>query len=528
MNSAPKSLNHLGRRRSVSLRFATALIAVISLLLAGFSIVVAFSAVSDAEQELEKKLSAYVTLAESALPSPVWNFDTATVEDFVTALREDAEVVFVAVVSEGTEMSRQNAPELDGIDVASLAGQADVMAASAMLQHGDEEIGTFHVAITRESIRATAISSVLQIVTITVLILGAIALVSFIVVNRVVARPLAKIEDIAGRIAQGELDTPVKAETNDELGSLATSLDSMRMSLVRHVHDLKEANQTLEARVEERTADLVAANEELQSANRLIVDSIRYASRIQEAVLPSPTVLGDMAENHFLLWEPRDMVGGDFVWFDRTENREVIIVGDCTGHGVPGAFMTLIAGTMLDRIFARAKLETPSNVLRELNAGLKNILGQDHREKASVTDELTDDGLDAGICIIDRKAAKLCFAGAHISLWKAGDGLIEEIKGDRFGLGYRRTPKDARFVEHEVDLMPGHSFYLTTDGLIDQVGGPKRLSFGRRRFKMALSEHLDADMRTQGEALRAVFETYQGGETRRDDVTVLGIQPVAA
>ena len=528
MTDTPSTLNHLGRRRSVSLRFAGALIAVISLLLAGFAIVVALSAISDAEAKLENKLNAYLTLAQSALPSPVWNFDTATVDDFVQALREDDEVVFAAVVSESTELSRDSVPELGFVGVSSLASRTELLASDTVLRRDGEEIGRFYMAITREGIRDEAIASVLQIAMITVIIIGAIALVSVIVANRFVAKPLAKIEEIAGRVALGELETPVKAESNDELGSLAQSLDSMRMSLVRHVGDLQEANQTLEARVEERTADLVAANEELQSANRLIVDSIRYASRIQEAVLPSPAVLGDMAENHFLLWEPRDMVGGDFVWFDRNENREVIIVGDCTGHGVPGAFMTLIAGTMLDRIFSRANVETPSNVLRELNAGLKNILGQDHREKASVTDELTDDGLDAGICIIDRAAAKLSFAGAHISLWQADGGMIEEIKGDRFGLGYRRTPKDVSFVEHEVDLRPGRSFYLTTDGLIDQVGGDRRLSFGRRRFKAALSEHLNADMRTQGQALRAAFENYQGGETRRDDVTVLGIQPVAA
>jgi PAS domain S-box-containing protein len=188
------------------------------------------------------------------------------------------------------------------------------------------------------------------------------------------------------------------------------------------------------------------AEQEAQEAGQLILQSLRYASRIQSAILPAREELASVTADHFLIWEPRDIVGGDFFWFQPTDDGYFIIVGDCTGHGVPGAFMTLIAWGMLDRSLTAAQGNKPSLVLAGLHRGVQSLLGQD-RESGE-----TDDGLEAGVCFINPSKREMIFAGARFSLWKSGADDVVEIKGDRNGLGYRRFPREAAFNDLRFSL----------------------------------------------------------------------------
>ena len=256
------------------------------------------------------------------------------------------------------------------------------------------------------------------------------------------------------------------------------------------------------------------------AANHLILQSLHYASRIQAAILPAREELASVTADHFLIWEPRDIVGGDFFWFQPINDGYAIIVGDCTGHGVPGAFMTLIAWGMLDRMLARAQSGNPSQVLTGLHRGVQSLLGQDRGSGE------TDDGLEAGVCFINPSKQEMTFAGARFSLWKArGDDVIE-IKGDRTGLGYRRYPQEATFTDFTLPLDAQDAFYLTTDGLIDQIGGPRGGSFGKRRFQTLLKRNQGAPMQKQAESLQQSFKKFQGQQLRRDDLTVLGFVPL--
>jgi len=256
------------------------------------------------------------------------------------------------------------------------------------------------------------------------------------------------------------------------------------------------------------------------AANELILQSLRYASRIQTAILPASDLLASVTADHFLIWEPRDIVGGDFFWFQPINDGYAIIVGDCTGHGVPGAFMTLIAWGMLDRILAEVPGSSPSQVLAGLHRGVQSLLGQD------LDSGETNDGLEAGVCFINPSKKEMTFAGAHLSLWKANKEDVIEIKGDRKGLGYRRYPREADFANFALPLNPGDAFYLTTDGFVDQVGGPRGRSFGKRRFLNLLKRNRGAPMQKQAESLRRSFKKYQGQQPRRDDLTVLGFVPL--
>jgi PAS domain S-box-containing protein len=261
------------------------------------------------------------------------------------------------------------------------------------------------------------------------------------------------------------------------------------------------------------------AEQEAQEAGQLILQSLRYASRIQSAILPAREELAAVTADHFLIWEPRDIVGGDFFWFQPTDDGYFIIVGDCTGHGVPGAFMTLIAWGMLDRSLAGAQGNKPSLVLAGLHRGVQSLLGQDRQSGE------TDDGLEAGVCFINPSKREMTYAGARFSLWKSGAD-VTEIKGDRQGLGYRRFPREAAFTDLRIPLDGADAFYLTTDGLIDQIGGSEGRSFGKRRFRELLEHNQGAPMQEQSVLLRQKFNEFQGKEKRRDDITVLGFVPL--
>jgi PAS domain S-box-containing protein len=256
------------------------------------------------------------------------------------------------------------------------------------------------------------------------------------------------------------------------------------------------------------------------AANQLILQSLRYASRIQSAILPARELLASVTSDYFLIWEPRDIVGGDFFWFQPISDGYSIIVGDCTGHGVPGAFMTLIAWGMLTNLVAEAPSSNPSQVLAGLHRGVQSLLGQDQDSGE------TNDGLEAGVCFINPSKQEMTFAGAHLSLWKTDGEDVLEVKGDRRGLGYRHYAQEADFTNFTLPLNAGDAFYLTTDGLVDQVGGPRGRSYGKRRFRNLLKRNRGAPMQKQAESLRRSLKKFQGQQPRRDDLTVLGFMPL--
>ncbi len=260
------------------------------------------------------------------------------------------------------------------------------------------------------------------------------------------------------------------------------------------------------------------AEKERRDAFNVIRDSINYATHIQRSILPKPQCLEETTAEHFILWEPRDRVGGDLYWCKPWGLGKLLALGDCTGHGVPGAFMTMIANGALDM----ATLETmPGDVaalLQRSHQLIQEALNQNLDESVS------NDGLDLGVCYIPPDGKAVTFAGAQFSLFVAADGAVSEIKGDRKGIGYRRTPHNAVFTAHEIETGEGHGYFMTSDGLTDQIGGPKRRSFGKRRFMKLLDELDNKPMRDIGDAVLRTLNEYQGDESRRDDVSVIGFK----
>ncbi|OBQ52134.1 PP2C family protein-serine/threonine phosphatase [Halodesulfovibrio spirochaetisodalis] len=267
-----------------------------------------------------------------------------------------------------------------------------------------------------------------------------------------------------------------------------------------------------------RQKEIRTAMGKLEEAQKQIQSSIDYAELIQKAFLPPQKELAAEFADSFLLWRQRDGVGGDSYWFKKTTNGFFLGIIDCTGHGVPGAFMTLIVQSMLDRLDANAFEKDPAGVLTAVNKLLKEAFSSNSGA------ERPDDGMDCTFVYVADDKSEMVFSGArNYLILRNTDGSLAEYKGNKKGVGMNKTPLDFEFSNQIIPLEKGMRFYMLTDGLIDQVGGDRRLPFGRKRFKTVIEKD-HGEMINQQDELYESFVDYQGIEKRRDDVLVFGGQ----
>ncbi|MDE2344108.1 MAG: SpoIIE family protein phosphatase [Betaproteobacteria bacterium] len=263
--------------------------------------------------------------------------------------------------------------------------------------------------------------------------------------------------------------------------------------------------------------------------NQQVMESINYAGIIQKSFLKaSREALHETLRDHFLLWEPRDRVGGDCYLCRPFDDGVFMALMDCTGHGVPGAFMTLIMTAFLDHVLTESIRRDPAQVLSLVNRKVKSALGQQGGSRLRHLDasEQSDDGMDAALLWMGKGSGQLVYAGARIPLLLLGPGDAAPImlEGDRLGVGYMDTPMDSVWTNRQVAVEAGTAIYLATDGLTDQIGGPRQIAFGKKRFTALLQAHRESSMMIQQDRLKEALESYQGGQKRRDDLSVLGFR----
>jgi len=287
----------------------------------------------------------------------------------------------------------------------------------------------------------------------------------------------------------------------------------------------KEAN----IKLEEKNRLISAQKDEIQKQKELaenqrdliayqkkhITDSIHYAKRIQTALIPSLELFSDEIE-HFVLYKPRDIVSGDFYWVAKMDGKQVVIAADCTGHGVPGAFMSMLGVSLLNEIILNKKIVQPDQVLNILREHVINSL------KQSVETSGIKDGLDMCVCLIDFKTNKMQFAGANNPLWIISDGQLNEIKGDKMPVAIHDSMLP--FTNHIVDLKKGDTFYIFSDGYADQFGGPQQKKILNKNFKMLLQNLQELPMLAQGARIDEFFEGWRKELEQIDDVCVIGIR----
>ncbi|MEO5342256.1 MAG: biofilm regulation protein phosphatase SiaA [Gammaproteobacteria bacterium SHHR-1] len=328
-------------------------------------------------------------------------------------------------------------------------------------------------------------------------------------VERVVLKPLRTLHQSATALAEGNYQVSLPPPGRDELGDLNRAFGTM-------ASQIKANTKQLEDKVRERTQKLEQANRDMASAHQKINDSIDYASLIQRAMLPSGQLSDMLGAHHFVLWHPRDVVGGDFYLF-RAQDDERYLIGvvDCAGHGVPGALMTMLARAAFDDAMNRQGLDSPAALLGHADASLREMIQQSELPRAIATN------MDAGLAYIDRKAGQLRYAGAKIALYWSDGAEVGEIKGGRRPLCDRKL---GVYSDQTLEMRPGTTYYLVTDGYLDQAGGELGYGFGNSRFAALLQEHARLPMQEQAAALNQALEAYRGDHQQRDDITLLSFR----
>ena len=262
--------------------------------------------------------------------------------------------------------------------------------------------------------------------------------------------------------------------------------------------------------------------------NRQVMQSIDYASVIQRAMLSaSRTAMSQALSDACLIWEPRDVVGGDFYHLECFADGWFAAVADCTGHGVPGAFLTLIASSSIKQALELHGPRDPALVMSEVNRSMKQVLGQ--QATAAQLSE-SDDGMDACFFWFDTASRQLTCASAKMALLTLlpDSAEVQTFNGERTGVGYVDTPDHMQWTNRCVQLSEGAIVLIATDGIIDQIGGPKNIAFGNQRLRQALLAHRQMPMPALGKKIMEEQKHYQGQQRRRDDLTFFGFRLQAA
>jgi len=275
---------------------------------------------------------------------------------------------------------------------------------------------------------------------------------------------------------------------------------------------LKRENALLEEKVRIRTAMVVAQKEELSQKNKDITDSIRYAKRIQFAILPEKSPFPDT----FILFKPKDIVSGDFYWFTEVGDKEFFSAVDCTGHGVPGAFMSIIGHNSLTKIVREYGILEPGKILTQLN---KEVVGTLHQRSDSGD---VYDGMDLALVSFNRKERLLEYSGAFNPLYLIRNGEILETKADKVSIGRSSLGTDVEFTNHRIEIKKGDTVYLFSDGYADQFGGELMKKFKYRNLKELILRIQPENMANQRAMLDQTIEQWRGDVEQVDDILVIG------
>jgi serine phosphatase RsbU (regulator of sigma subunit) len=262
-----------------------------------------------------------------------------------------------------------------------------------------------------------------------------------------------------------------------------------------------------------------AQNEDIRRTNDKMTASINYARRIQQAMLPDRTAIQAVLPDSFILFRPRDIVSGDFYWFLEKDGKIFIAAVDCTGHGVPGAFMSMIGNDFLNEIVSLLDIEAPDLILNELHKHVRKAL------KQAETDNR--DGMDVALCVIDPQRRVLEYAGAKnplIYIRHDQPQIVHHIKGDKVPIGGMQKEDDRCFTKHVIPIESTTSFYIFTDGLQDQFGGNQGMKYTINRIKKFFAEHCQLPMEQQRRELRSEMMDWMQNERQIDDILVIGFK----
>ncbi|MBN1185260.1 MAG: SpoIIE family protein phosphatase [Bacteroidales bacterium] len=279
---------------------------------------------------------------------------------------------------------------------------------------------------------------------------------------------------------------------------------------------LQQDKEKLERIVQERTEEILKQKDKIEEQKKSLTDSIMYAERIQSAVLTKPEIVKQYLKDYFILYMPRDIVSGDFYWFGEVDDTLVTVVADCTGHGVPGAFMSMLGITVLNEIVMERKITRPDEILNLTRDYVIQSLKQQAKESSQ------KDGMDMGVCTFEKKKKEIQFAGAYHPLWIVREGELLSYKADRMPVAIHVVMD--KFSLQTFEYKKGDKLYIASDGFQDQFGGDDKEKYKSKRLKETLLATSHLSMVEQKEELLKEFHSWKGGNSQVDDVSLVGLE----
>lgn len=385
-----------------------------------------------------------------------------------------------------------------------ISGKKSVAALSFLPQ-----IGWYNIVLVDVS-NVLGFGDFLPIILVSILTLLVVILVIGFQLNSMVLSPLTMLNSASEQMAAGNYSIALPVQQDDEIGLLTKSFNLMAATVLQHTEHLEE-------NVQNRTVQLTQTNALLEKSQQRITESIEYASVIQASILPDKDSFESTFAEWFTLYQPCDIVGGDFYWLRVTDGRILLAVIDCTGHGVPGAFMTMTVNSVLNQVVDTFGADDPARILNEMNRGLQKTL-----RLRQDGDSLIDAGLDIALCSIDQTKHMLVYAGTGISLYIEANGALKEIKGDKQRIGYRASKLDFTYTNHTLNIENGTKYYVASDGFFDEGGDGTGFCFGNERFEKMLIQHANIPLFKQGEQFEKILSEWRGRRKQRDDITMVG------
>jgi len=335
--------------------------------------------------------------------------------------------------------------------------------------------------------------------------------------TKVITSPIKRLVEKVNRVTDGHMDERADVIGNNEITTLSQKFNSM-------IEELESYYNELEQKVKDRTAEVVRQKEVIEIKNKHITDSIRYAKRIQNAILPRDNFVKQLLPNSFILYKPKDIVSGDFYWMTKKNDLAIYAAVDCTGHGVPGAFMSIVGNNQLNYAVDIKKARKASVILDHLNKGVVETLREKGIENETENISGVKDGMDIALCIIDYKNMKAQFAGANNPLCLVRNNEMIQIKGNKMAIGGNFDDELPKFTNHEMDLQKGDVLYTFSDGYPDQFGGHDGRKFMVKKFRELLLKIHKSPIEEQEKILEDHLEEWRGKEEQVDDIIIIGVK----
>jgi serine phosphatase RsbU (regulator of sigma subunit)/CHASE3 domain sensor protein len=385
------------------------------------------------------------------------------------------------------------------------------------------------------------------------LVVGSMLIATF--TTRSIVRPIQNLKRMLLMLGRGVIPKHKMEISNDEIGDMSIALnnlvegfkrttdfsnqvgignfsykyeplsdeDVLGHALLKMRDDLAENERILEQKVIERTEEVVRQKEEIEKQRQKleelykdVTDSIRYAKRLQDSILPPDAAIRKMLPESFVLFKPKDIVSGDFYWFFERNDKILFAAVDCTGHGVPGAFMSLVGANALNQAVKEHDIVEPAKILEDLNRFSSEALNKN-------ADSSVRDGMDLALCAFTKGSEEMEFAGANNPLYIVRNKQLIHVKPDKFAIG-AFEPGTKKYTNHKVKLLKDDVVYVFSDGFADQFGGDKGKKFMYKQFKDLLVSISHLSMAEQRNALEYAIESWKGTFEQIDDILVIGVK----